>query len=760
LKEEDYPVNITENSSLLERVKELNCLYVLSKRLRDSKTVEEAVNAVLEEIRSSLQFPEKAASRVVLNSEVYSEDSEWFAGNLIESKLIVYGEELGSVGVSYRNADSDDPFFLKEEENLLEAIAGNLANAIERILSFDSFLEGRERLNFAIEASKDGLWDWNVETGEVFFSRRWKEIIGYSEEEISNSVEEWESRVHPADLERVEKLLQDCLDGEIPHYETEHRLRAKDGSYRWILDRGKVVSRDANGKPLRMVGVHTDLTEHYRIEEELRRYNRALRFLSEANQFFVRAKTEESLLKGICDIATKYGGYALAWIAYKGPAGNDLIPMASSGFSSTYPSKIKVTCDESELGRSATGRAIRTGMTIVKKSIDTDPEYAPWRETIQSYGFKAAIALPLNIGEETIGGLNIYSTAEEAFDSEEVKLLEELAGDLAYGIFSLRNELVAARFGRVLDWSVNEIYMFDFATFRFIQTNKGAIENTGYSFEELKGMTPLDLSRDMTDVELRKMTGYLKTGRDRSLIFESTHTRKNGTKYPVEVRLQLYDDGFEKMFIAVIVDITARKNAEESIKNSLDSLITTLSALVESRDPYTYGHQKRVSELATAIARKVFAPEREKTDRIDAVRVAALLHDIGKNSVPGEILTKPLSLTQIEFALIKEHSRHGYEILKDVYFPWPIAEIVRQHHERLDGSGYPDGLSGEEISLEARIIAVADVVEAMSSHRPYRAALGLNAALEEIRKNSGILYDPSVVAACTEVFEEGFQLSG
>ncbi|GAG84051.1 unnamed protein product, partial [marine sediment metagenome] len=163
--------------------------------------------------------------------------------------------------------------------------------------------------------------------------------------------------------------------------------------------------------------------------------------------------------------------------------------------------------------------------------------------------------------------------------------------------------------------------------------------------------------------------------------------------------------------------------------------------IVETRDPYTAGHQLKVSELATAIAREM----KLTVDRIEGIRIASLIHDIGKVSIPAEILSNPIKLNEIESSLIKDHSQIGYDILKTIDFPWPVAQIIIQHHEKLDGSGYPQGLKGNKILLEAKIIGVADVVEAMSSHRPYRPTLGIDKALEEISQNRGILYDPEVV---------------
>lgn len=196
-----------------------------------------------------------------------------------------------------------------------------------------------------------------------------------------------------------------------------------------------------------------------------------------------------------------------------------------------------------------------------------------------------------------------------------------------------------------------------------------------------------------------------------------------------------------------------RKRMEEELRQTLDMLRKSLNATIlviartaETKDPYTAGHQRRVANLARTIATEMRIPR----DQIDGIRMAGVIHDLGKLTVPAEILSKPGTISAIEFNLVKTHPLVGYEILKDIDFPWPIAQIVLQHHERLDGSGYPSGLSGEHIIIEARILGVADVVEAMSSHRPYRPALGIDMALDEITRNRGILYDSLVVDACLE----------
>ena len=213
-----------------------------------------------------------------------------------------------------------------------------------------------------------------------------------------------------------------------------------------------------------------------------------------------------------------------------------------------------------------------------------------------------------------------------------------------------------------------------------------------------------------------------------------------------------YEESMSRVLVSK-VDITATIEAEAALQQALAGTIEAIGLTTEMRDPYTAGHQRRVTALAVAIAEDLECDE----DVVEGVRAAGLMHDIGKMAVPAEILSKPSELTEIELTLIRDHPRVAFDILKAVAFPWPLAEIVLQHHERIDGSGYPNGLRGDEIRTEAKILAVADTVEAMASHRPYRPALGVDAALEEIDRNRGTHYDPAIVAACIRLFrEQGF----
>jgi len=284
----------------------------------------------------------------------------------------------------------------------------------------------------------------------------------------------------------------------------------------------------------------------------------------------------------------------------------------------------------------------------------------------------------------------------------------------------------------------------------------------GYSLEEIKGKNinsgiihPPDKIKEGKDLDNKALSkGYVN--------FETIRKKKDGTLFPVSISgSPILIDGKPRGIIGMFADITERKKTEEQLKESFKKLqktievsISAISLITEARDAYTAGHQRRVAKLAVALAKEMGFPK----DKIEGIKIAALIHDVGKINLPAEILSKPGKLSEVEFNLIKNHSQIGYDILKKVDFLWPIAEIVFQHHEKINGSGYPRGLKGDEILLEAKIICVADVVEAMSSHRPYRPALGIGKALEEISQNKGILYDPEVVDVCLKLFKEkGFK---
>lgn len=290
-----------------------------------------------------------------------------------------------------------------------------------------------------------------------------------------------------------------------------------------------------------------------------------------------------------------------------------------------------------------------------------------------------------------------------------------------------------------------------------------AVENIlGYTPDEIIGKSSLKLMHDEDRETIQtKLPQWIKGKCGwANLVLRCRH--KDGRWRWLESSAVPIIDRTGKLigFRGVDRDISDRKRSEERLQRSYDKLrdtmiatVNTLASTVEMRDPYTAGHQRRVTILACAMADKMGLTE----EQFDGLRMAGLVHDIGKFSVPVEILNKPGRLSETEFNIIKVHPQAGYNILKEIEFPWPVAQIVLQHHERLDGSGYPQGLKNGGIMLEAKILAVADVVEAMASHRPYRPALGIDVALEEIAKNKGILYDAEIVDVCQRLFtEKGF----
>lgn len=291
--------------------------------------------------------------------------------------------------------------------------------------------------------------------------------------------------------------------------------------------------------------------------------------------------------------------------------------------------------------------------------------------------------------------------------------------------------------------------------------NPAAERLFGWEEQEVLGRTnpivPKGRGEEFRQLRERAVAGEVYAG------MEVRVRRKDGSPLDISVSTAPLRDGTGTIvgLMAVVADISERKRMEEALRESLqksrrvfDETIHALAEAVEKRDPYTSGHQRQVARLACAIAGQMGLPPAQ----IDGIRTAAIVHDIGKLSVPVEILAKPGQLSEAELNILKTHPQAGYDILDGIEFPWPVARIVLQHHERLDGTGYPRGLVCADILPEARILTVADVVEATASYRPYRPANGIAAALEEIRTYRGNRYDPAVVDACLALFADGFTL--
>lgn len=415
------------------------------------------------------------------------------------------------------------------------------------------------------------------------------------------------------------------------------------GESMWIRIH-KAAMRNALGKIIGIVANYGDITQIKKDESALQRHNWALRALSESNKAVVFARSESAMLRGVCEAVVNSEAYLLAWIGWvEQDVSKTIRVAASAGNASNYLEGLQVSWGDEASGQGPTGSCIRTGRTVLNRGALHNPDFSPWWDKAASLNIRASVAIPILIEGRVIAALMVYSNDENAFDSEEVGLFEDLVSNLGFGLASLR-----------------------------VQRNF-----------------------------------------DRSLVEKQIQAKK--------------------------------------LDRALEGALLAVSATLEQRDPYTAGHEKRVADLAVMIGNELELDE----ERLRCLHLAGIVHDLGKIQIPAEILTKSGRISKAEFALIKIHPEVGYDILKHIDFPWPIAEIIRQHHEYLDGTGYPHGLKAERILFESRILTVADIVESMSSDRPYRPALGLDKAIAEICRLSGSKLDAEVVSACIEVLKRG-----
>ncbi|MEX2130370.1 MAG: HD domain-containing phosphohydrolase, partial [Pseudohongiellaceae bacterium] len=409
---------------------------------------------------------------------------------------------------------------------------------------------------------------------------------------------------------------------------------------------------------------------------------------------------------------------------------------------------------------------LASGKHVVSNDFLKDPRTEPWREAARTAGIGASAAFPFRAGGEFVGTLNLYASEPEYFSAKELDTLDTLAKDISYGLDNLDRIQQLSTESKVIEsspvvlfrWRASEGWPVEFVSQNVRQWGYSAagLMSGRIKFEQM--VHPDDLLRIQQEME-----NYT---RDRASEFTQIYrivTNSGATRWVQDNTLiERNVDGVINFYQGTLTDITESKIADETIQSyvkKLESAVlgtaAAVSQMVELRDPYTAGHERRVGMLAAAIAAEMGLDENVQK----GLQIAGAVHDVGKIVVPAEILTKPGRLSAAELALIQEHAEQGYSVLKDVEFPWPVAEVARQHHERLDGSGYPRGLKGDDILLEARIIAVADVVEAMSSNRPYRPTKGITLALEEIEKGAGRLFDTMAVAACLKLFrEKGYTL--
>ena len=535
--------------------------------------------------------------------------------------------------------------------------------------------------------------------------------LGYNREEIRGL--DFASLLSEDQLPLAFKALQEIRETGFQKDLIELGLRHKNGSNVYVETKGSAIL--SKGTFVAVQSIARDITERKRAEGMLVKSERRFRELSELLPQIVF----ETDIKGNLTFSNHYGIKSFGYSLEDFQSGINIFALIAPEDRESIESRLK---------------------EILSGSETAPREFQVMRKD----GGKFSILMHANAILE--GGVPI-GIRGIAFDIAERKRAGE----------ALRES--EEKYRTLVENAAEAILVAQDGMLKFV--NRIASEMTGYSEQELHSSPFLEFvhpdDRDMVGERyLRRLKGDMTLSR-----YAFRLINKDGSIKWVEIDAVLVAWEGKPATLNFLSDITERKKAEKklgetlsSLRNALGGIIQVLSATIEKRDPYTAGHQRRVADLARAIGQEMGIT----ADRVEGLRIAGIIHDIGKVSIPAEILSKPTRLTEIEYKLIQSHPEVGHDILRDIDFAWPLAEMVLQHHERMNGSGYPNQLKGEEILLEARILAVSDVVEAMASHRPYRPALGIEAALEEIEKNKGVFYDPDVVSACLTLFrEKGFE---
>jgi len=586
-------------------------------------------------------------------------------------------------------------------------------NIHERKQAEEVLKESEGKLRNIFENSTTVFYSHTPEDLLTFISPQVEDVLGYTQEE---AMIKWTKFVSDNPLNEIafKYTLKAIETGKRqPPYEAE--FVKKNGEKIWIEVREFPEIKD--GQTIAIIGSFTDITERKQAEEVLKESEGKLRNIFENSTNLFYSHTPEHVL------------------TYLSPQVEDILGYTQEEAMIKWT---KLTSDNpvNEIGFKYTVKAIETGkrqppyeLELVKKNGEKI-----WVEVREFPEIKDGQTIAI------IGSLT---------DITERKRAEE-------SVKKAKDELQM-----ILD-SVPAIIFYKDAEGRVIRANKTFADSLEIPVKDMIGKTTEELfPKEQAEGMRKDDQEVIVSGKPKRNIIESYST-PDGIRWAIIDKIPYRDKtGKVTGVIGLAKDITVQRKSEEKLqqtyqrlKKTMDAAIDTMSRIIEAKDPYTHDHQHRVCQLAVPLAREMKLPE----DKIEGIRIASLIHDIGKIGLPTEILSKPGKLTDIEFSLIKEHSQVGYNILKAIDFSYPIANTVLQHHERLDGSGYPNNLKGDKILLEAKIIGIADVVEAMSSFRPYRPAKGIDKALEEITQNKDILYDPEVVDACLKLFKEkGFK---
>ncbi len=587
------------------------------------------------------------------------------------------------------------------------AIVGALSDVTARKKSEEALRASEEKYRTILENIEEGYFEVDLAGRFTFFNNSLCKIMGYPKDEMFGF--HYKQYTVPETAEKMYQVFNDVFRTGKPANLTDYEVVRKDGTAITVSLSTSLVL-DSHGQPTGFRGLVRDVSDRKLAEEALRENEQRYR------QLFDHAPTgiyEVDFSKGkfvsVNDVMCGYTGYSREELLSLGPT--DILTEES----------LKLFLER--MRKMFSGEKVPE---TVEYKIRTKDHRERW--VLLKSQFLYDNGLPKG------AAVVVHDITERKLSEEALRQSEE-------------------KYRLLVDNANDAIFIAQEGSIKF--PNPKTMETLGYGADELAKIPYMDLVHP-DDREIISRQG-LKNGASGGSTYSLRILNRAGHQLWAQISSVPIEWEGRPATLNFVRDITVQRVAEERLRQTVSRLrkitgatIQAIAQTVEVRDPYTAGHQRRVSDLARAIASQMGL----STDQIDGIRLAGVIHDIGKISVPAEILSKPGLLTSLEFALIKTHSQVGYDILKDIEFPWDIATVVLQHHERMDGSGYPQGLSGETILLESRILAVADVVEAMASHRPYRPSLGIEKALEEITVKRGQVYDARVVDACLQLFAE------
>lgn len=642
----------------------------------------------------------------------------------------------------------------------------------ERLRSEQALQESEARYKRITEGLTDYLYTVRIENGRVVEttqSAACVKVTGYRAEEFAANPYLWLEMVVPEDRELVLERARQIMAGN-DVTPIEHRIMRKDGEIRWVEDT-MILFKDAYGKLLSYDGVIRDITDRVRADLDLRESEEKFHSITASAQDAILMLDYDGKISYWNAAAEKIFGYsaqeALGQALHELLAPKRFHDDIHKGFG-----RFKNTGEGSIIGRTIEIAALRKDGTEfpIELSLSAVKRNGLWHaigivRDISERKQAAEALLRANRALMTLSAGNlalVRASNEDELLREVTKIIVEKGGYLLAVVDYAEDNAeksVTPMAWFCVDGSRYWVQHLTWADTELGQSSIAKAIRSGATqiCHDIASDPRFTISRDAAlEHGCVSNIAVPLTGGGRTFGGLSIYASETAAFNEDEVLLleELTND------LAYGI-VTLRTKAEHDqhaaiLRRSLEQSIQTIAGTVEARDPYTAGHQRRVAELATLIAQEMGLSE----EQVDGIHFAAIIHDLGKIHIPAEILSKPGKLRDIEFMLIKTHPQSGYDIVKDVEFPWPIANIILQHHERLDGSGYPQGLKDGQILLESKILMVADVVEAMSSHRPYRPALGTSAALSEIERGRGSSYDPIVVDACLRLFaEERFKFS-